>query len=194
MTPQFFTEPGEFGQWLEQHHNREQELWVGYYKKGAGKPTITWPESVDEALCYGWIDGLRKSLGAESYMIRFTPRKPRSIWSVVNMNRVEELKRQGRMKPEGLRAYELRSKERSAVYSFEQKEPAKLSDAFEERLRANPQAWSYFQAQAPWYRKTAIHWVMSAKKEETRAKRLAVLIEDSEQGRTIPSLSWKKRE
>lgn len=194
MTPQFFTESGEFRQWLEQHHNSEQELWVGYYKKGAGKPTITWPESVDEALCYGWIDGLRKSLGAESYMIRFTPRKPRSIWSVVNMNRVEELKSQGRMKPEGLRAYELRSAERSAVYSFEQKEPAKLSDAFEERIRANQQAWNYFQAQAPWYKKAAIHWVMSAKKEETRVKRLAVLIEDSEQGRTIPSLSWKKRE
>jgi uncharacterized protein YdeI (YjbR/CyaY-like superfamily) len=194
VTPQFFALPAEFRDWLEQHHASEQELWVGFYKKGSGKPSITWPESVDEALCYGWIDGIRKSIDADSYMIRFTPRKTRSIWSAVNIKRVEDLKSQGRMKPEGLRAYEARSEERTAVYSFEQKEPVQLSESYVEQFRANGKAWDYFQAQAPWYQKASIHWVTSAKKEETRLKRLAVLIEDSEQGRTIPSLSWKKRE
>ena len=191
--PHFFSNPAEFRSWLELHHAAEKELWVGYYKKGTGLPSMTWPESVDEALCFGWIDGIRKSIDGERYMIRFTPRKPRSIWSAVNMNRVEELTREGRMKPEGLRAYEARSEERSAVYSFEQKEPAVLTEAYEREFRANEAAWAFFEAQAAWYRKAAIHLVMSAKKEETRRKRLAQLIEDSSAGWTVPSLSWKKR-
>ena len=150
--PHFFSNPAEFRSWLELHHAAEKELWVGYYKKGTGLPSMTWPESVDEALCFGWIDGIRKSIDGERYMIRFTPRKPRSIWSAVNMNRVEELTREGRMKPEGLRAYEARSEERSAVYSFEQKEPAVLTEAYEREFRANEAAWAFFEAQAAWYR------------------------------------------
>jgi len=181
--PTFFADPSEFRAWLEKHHEREQELFVGFYKKGSGRPSITWPEAVDEALCFGWIDGVRKSLGADSYMIRFTPRKPGSTWSAVNVGRVQELSRLGRMRPAGLEAFEKRSEAKTGTYSYEQKEEASLEKAEEKQFRANKAAWEFFQSQPPWYRRTAIWRVVSVKREETRKKRLAKLIEESAQGR-----------
>ena len=185
----FFETPAMFRAWLEQHHATTQELWVGYYKKGSGKPSITWPESVDEALCFGWIDGVRKTIDDTSYTIRFTPRKARSTWSAVNMKRVEELTRLGRMHPAGLKAFEERSEAKTGVYAYEQRQAAELGEEFERQFRANEQAWAFFQAQPAGYRRTATWWVISAKKDETRRKRLATLIEDSENGRTIGLLT-----
>ena len=170
-----------------------QELWVGFYKKSSGKPSITWPEAVDQALCFGWIDGQRKGIDDVSYTIRFTPRKPRSIWSAVNVKRVGELTAQGLMHPAGLKAFENRTEEKSGVYAYEQETPAELDADYEQRFRANQTAWDFFQAQAAWYRRAAIWWVISAKKEETRLKRLATLIEDSERGRTVPPLTRRTR-
>jgi uncharacterized protein YdeI (YjbR/CyaY-like superfamily) len=181
--PTFFADPSEFRAWLEKHHEREQELFVGFYKKGSGLPSITWPESVDEALCFGWIDGVRKSLGEDSYTIRFTPRKPGSTWSAVNVARVEELTRLGRMRPAGLEAFEKRSEAKTGIYAYEQKEGAKLEKAEEKQFRADKAAWEFFQSQPAWYKRTAIWRVVSAKKEETRKKRLAKLIEESARGR-----------
>jgi len=149
---------------------------------------MTWPESVDEALCFGWIDGIRKSVDGISYTIRFTPRKPRSNWSAINLKRVQALKKMGRMQATGLKAFEARDSKRSGVYSFEQRRP-KLDEAYEKKLKANKAAWKFFQAQAPWYQRTSSWWVMSAKKEETRLKRLATLIDDSAHGRTIAPLT-----
>lgn len=187
--PVFFATPAEFRQWLAANHAGTPELWVGFHKKGSGKPSITWPESVDEALCVGWIDGLRKSLGEESYMIRFTPRKARSTWSAVNIGRVAELTKQGRMRPAGLAAFEQWTEAKSGIYAYEQREGAALDAASEREFRKCPAAWKFFQAQPPWYRKTATWWVVSAKKEETRRKRLTTLIADSEAGRTIHQLT-----
>jgi uncharacterized protein YdeI (YjbR/CyaY-like superfamily) len=189
VKPTFFATPAGFRAWLEKHHDQSQALWVGYYKKATGKPSITWPESVDEALCFGWIDGLRKRVDEESYMIRFTPRKATSTWSAVNIERVAELIAQERMHPAGLKAFEKRTAGKSGAYAYEQREAAQLDVAQEQQFRANPQAWEFFQAQPPWYRKTATWWVISAKKEATRQKRLATLIEDSAQGRTIGPLT-----
>lgn len=185
----FFEAPDQWRRWLETSHDTAKEQWVGYYKVGSGKPSITWSQSVDEALCYGWIDGVRKSIDKESYKIRFTPRKPRSIWSVVNMKKVEELIEQGRMTEAGLIAYSKRTESKSGVYSFEQ-ENVRLSEEDESSFRANEKAWAFFEAQADWYRKAAVWKIVSAKKEETRAKRLAELISCSENGTTVPSLSW----
>jgi uncharacterized protein YdeI (YjbR/CyaY-like superfamily) len=185
MQPTFFATPADFRQWLQAHHQTERELLVGFYKKGSGRPSITWPESVAEALCFGWIDGIRKSIDDESYTIRFTPRKRGSIWSAVNMRLVEELIRDGRMQPAGLKAWEARDPAKSAVYSFEQREAAQLDADMEARFRQNAQAWSFWQAQPPGYRKTATHYVMSAKREETRARRLQTLIADSAAGQRI---------
>ena len=193
MEPTFFATPSEFRTWLQEHHATTRELWVGFYKKSSGKPSITWPEAVDEALCFGWIDGLRKSIDAVSYTIRFTPRKPRSIWSAVNVKRAEELARLGLMHPAGLKAFEERAQEKSGVYAYEQRSAATLDDASEQHFRANAQAWDFFQAQAAWYRRAAIWWVISAKKEETRRKRLATLVEDSEHGRTIAPLTRRTK-
>jgi uncharacterized protein YdeI (YjbR/CyaY-like superfamily) len=193
IEPTFFASPADFRAWLEEHHDQNQELWVGYYKKATGKPSITWPESVDEALCFGWIDGLRKRVDEESYMIRFTPRRETSKWSSVNIERVEELIAQERMHPAGLEAFENRTAEKSGTYAYEQREAAKLDAAQEQQFRANPQAWAFFQAQAPWHRKTAIWWIVSAKKEAPRQKRLATLIEDSAQGRIIGPLRWQDK-
>jgi uncharacterized protein YdeI (YjbR/CyaY-like superfamily) len=190
--PTFFATPADFRAWLEEHHGRAQELFVGYYKKDSGRPSITWPESVEQALCFGWIDGVRKSLGKESYVIRFTPRKPGSIWSTVNIRKAEELIEQGLMRPTGLEAFKARSEEKSRIYSFEQKEEPKLSPAQEQRFQADPKAWAFFQAQTPWYRRAATWWVVSAKKDETRQKRLATLIADSAAGRTLPMFTRKK--
>jgi uncharacterized protein YdeI (YjbR/CyaY-like superfamily) len=195
VEPTFFAAPEEFRAWLEEHHATEPELLVGFYKKGSGRPSITWPESVDEALCFGWIDGVRRSLGDEAYTIRFTPRRQRSVWSNVNIRRAGELIAEGRMRPAGLAAFEARTGERSGVYSFEQKDQEKvvLDEAQAREFQAVPGAWEYFQAQAPWYRRTATWWVISAKKEETRAKRLATLIADSAAGRPIRGLDRRPK-
>jgi uncharacterized protein YdeI (YjbR/CyaY-like superfamily) len=189
MEPAFFETPADFRAWLEQHHETERELLVGFYKKGSGKPSITWPESVDQALCFGWIDGVRRSLGAEAYSIRFTPRKPRSNWSAINVRRMKELGDEGLVHPAGEAAFERRSDDRTAIYSYEQRKNAQLPEEFEARLRANSAAAEFFDSQPPWYRRTAAHWVISAKREATRERRLAQLIEDSANGRRIGPLT-----
>ena len=193
ITPTFFVTPVEFRNWLVEHHQGVRELWVGFYKKDSGKPSITWPESVDEALCFGWIDGLRKSIDDSSYMIRFTPRKPCSTWSAVNINRVAELTQTGRMHPAGLKAVAERTEDNSVIYSHEQRKQAELDAAAEQQLRANTAAWDFFQAQTASYRNAAIWWVVSAKQETTRQSRLVRLIEDSEHGRTLPQLTRSKK-
>ena len=184
MEPHFFETAAKFREWLEANHATSSELLVGYCNKASGKPSITYSESVDEALCFGWIDGVRKNRDASSYTIRFTPRKARSIWSAVNIRRAEELIQQGRMHPTGLAIFEARDDERSRVYSFEQRDP-RLDEASEARFRRNQKAWDFFQSQAPSYRRACNWWVVSAKREETRQRRLAQLIEDSENGRRI---------
>jgi len=189
MKPTFFTTPIEFRAWLEKHHDQAEELWVGFYKKSSGNPSITWPEAVDEVLCFGWIDGTRKGIDDSSYAIRFTPRKPNSIWSAVNLRRVEELTRDGRMHPPGLKAFEQRVTDRSRIYSYEQRDSARLDDTQEKLFRANRKAWDYFQSAPPSYRRAALWWVVSAKAEETRLRRLTKLIDDSEHGRTAPPLT-----
>ncbi len=189
MKPTFFAKQSDFRRWLQAHHGSASELLVGYYKVGSGRPSITWPQSVDEALCFGWIDGIRRTIDAQSYSIRFTPRRARSNWSAVNIKRARELKRLGAMRPAGWKAFLARADERSAEYSYEQRHAAKLEPASERRFRANKKAWSYFQGRPPSYRKAAIWWVVSAKKAETRQRRLAQLIKDSENGRTIPPLT-----
>ena len=188
MVATFFAGPEGFRAWLEEHHAAETELWVGFYKVGTGRPSITWPESVDEALCFGWIDGLRKKLDEESYVIRFTPRKPSSNWSAKNITRIEELIAEDRVRPAGLAIYAARDPDKSRVYSFERRKAAKLDAEQEARLRANEAAWKFFQSQPPGYRRTAIHWVISAKREATRERRLNTLIEDSAAGRRIAPL------
>jgi len=187
--PKFFAAPADWRAWLEKHHADTPELWVGFYKRQSGRPSITWPDSVDGALCFGWIDGVRKSLDAISYMIRFTPRKPRSTWSAINIKRVGELKRLGLMHAAGLAAFERRDGDRSAIYAYEQRKAAKLSPEFEKRFRKQAEAWKFFQSQAPWYQRTSTYWVISAKKEETRVKRLATLLDCCAHKRSIPSLT-----
>ena len=181
----FFATRDEFRRWLEQHHDTESELLVGFYKKSSARPSITWPEAVEEALCFGWIDGIRKSIDAESYYNRFTPRRRGSIWSKVNVRKVEELIASGRMHPAGLRAFEERDPEKTERYSFERDKAPELTPELEAQFQANPTAWSYFQSQPPGYRRTALWWVVSAKREDTRQRRLQSLIADSEAGRRI---------
>src|SRR5882757_1757308 len=188
MKPKFFPSPSNWRAWLEEHHEKHEELLVGFHKVGSGKPSITWPEAVDGALCFGWIDGVRKRLDENSYVIRFTPRRERSVWSAVNIQRVAQLSALGMMRPMGAQAFEKRTGNRSEIYAYEQRKGAKLSGAYEKTFRANQGAREFFQAQPPWYQRTASWWVISAKKEETRLKRLAQLIKDSEQGRTIREL------
>ena len=146
----FFATPADWRRWLEEHHAKRRELWIGFHKKGSGKPSITWPEAVDQALCYGWIDGVRKSIDADRYRIRFTPRKRGSTWSSVNIRRVGELIEQGLVQPTGLAAFDARKPEKSGIYSYEQRDRARLDPAHEERLRANPAAWAFFEAQPAW--------------------------------------------
>jgi uncharacterized protein YdeI (YjbR/CyaY-like superfamily) len=183
VPPRYFATPADFRSWLEENHAAATELVVGFHKVGTRRPCMTWTESVREALCFGWIDGIRRSLGDEGYTIRFTPRRPGSNWSSRNVRHVEELIREGQMTPAGLAAYEARRPERTGVYSFEQRRSARLGRDQEKRFRAEPKAWAFFQAQAPSYRRTAIHWVVSAKRPETRERRLAQLIEASAAGR-----------
>src|SRR5262245_24345973 len=176
MKPVFFRSPEELRAWFEAHHATAKELLVGFYKKSAGRPSIDWPQSVDEALSVGWIDGIRRSLGQESYTIRFTPRKASSIWSAINIRRVAALTREGRMRPAGLKAFEARRENRSGVYSYE-KRPEQLPSPYDEMLRKKKAAHAYFLAQAASYRRALIWWVISAKQEETRVRRMKTLID-----------------
>lgn len=187
--PKFFATPAAFRAWLAKHHASKTELLVGFYKRASGKPSMTWSESVDEALCFGWIDGKVTSLGPSAYAHRFTPRKPTSIWSAINVAKVAALRKAGKMQPAGERAFALRAAAKTAVYSHERDEAAVLSPAQEARLRANAAASAFFDAQPPGYRRTAIHWVISAKQEATRERRFAQLISDSAAGRRIALLS-----
>lgn len=185
--PTFFATPADFREWLDKNHENEKELWVGYHKVSTGKPSMTWSQSVDEALCYGWIDGIRKSVNDESYKIRFTPRKPTSVWSKVNVEKVKQLKKQGLMLPAGLAAYDKLDERKSAIYSFEQMD-AKLKLEWEKQFKANKKAWQFFQSQAPSYQKQAKWWVMSAKQEVTRERRMQTLIADSQVGMKIKQM------
>jgi uncharacterized protein YdeI (YjbR/CyaY-like superfamily) len=184
----YFATPAEFRRWLKANHDKCDEVVVGFYKKSSKKPSMTWSESVDEALCFGWIDGVRHSVDDERYTNRFTPRRPKSNWSNINIAKVKELIRTGRMQPAGLRAYEARDEKRSGVYSFEREKAATLSPADETLFRRNKAAWKWFSARPPGYRRTAYHWVISAKREETRRKRLLTLIADSALGQNVKPL------
>lgn len=191
LTPKdiaYFATPEEFRAWLAAHHETAGELWVGFHKVGSGRPSITWPQSVDEALCHGWIDGIRKSLGDDAYVIRFTPRKATSTWSKVNLNRMAELEAEGRVTPAGRRAFEERKEAKTGIYAYEQRENPALGADFEARFQEDEAAWAYYQSRPPWYRRVTAHWVTSAKKEETRRKRLETLIEDCAAGRPIKGL------
>jgi uncharacterized protein YdeI (YjbR/CyaY-like superfamily) len=185
----YFDGPEAWRAWLETHHADATELWVGYHKRATGRPSLTWAESVDQALCFGWIDGIRKRVDDERYTIRFTPRTARSVWSRVNIERVAELNAQGLMRPAGLTAFAARDDRRSGIYSFEQREDPRLSAEQEAAFRADAAAWAWFAAQPPSYRRPATWWVVSAKQEATRARRLATLIADSGQGRRIAPLT-----
>jgi len=187
LSPKFFKTPPAFRKWLEAHQATSKELWVGFYKKGSGKPSIDWPQSVDEALCFGWIDGIRKSIDEESYQIRFTPRKPRSVWSAVNIRNVERLVKEKRMRPAGLKAFEVRKEYRSGIYSYEQRS-AELVEPYLGKLKRNQAAWKFFQAQPAGYRKQMNWYVVSAKQEETRIKRLEILINASAKGRRLGAM------
>lgn len=189
MKPTFFPTPDDWRAWLDKHHAQHSELLVGFYKRDSGQPSITWPQSVDQALCFGWIDGVRKRLDEERYTIRFTPRKKTSIWSSINLKRFAELQALGLVRPAGLAAFEARSDKRSQIYAYEQRDQAALSPEFDKRLRANKKAWAFFQAQAPYYQRNSVYWVMTAKKEETRLKRLTTLLQDSAEGRTLRHLT-----
>lgn len=188
MKPIYFASFDEMYRWLEAEHDKRDEALVGYYKTTSGRPSVTWPESVDAALCFGWIDGVRRSVDAERYTIRFTPRRPRSNWSAKNVARMAELEALGLVRPAGRAAFAARPPERTGVYSYEQRDTAVFDEAQERRFRAHPTAWAWFQAQPPGYRKLAQYWVLSAKKAETVDKRLATLIEDSASGRPVAPL------
>jgi uncharacterized protein YdeI (YjbR/CyaY-like superfamily) len=190
MTPAFFKSAADFRQWLASHHDSVSELLVGFYRKEAGRG-ITYPEALD-ALAFGWIDGVRKRIGAESYTIRFTPRKPGSVWSVVNIKRVGVLTAEGLMQPPGLRVFRERDERKTQQYSYE-REQAQLDSTLDAALRANGKAAAFFDAQPPGYRKTATFWVMSAKQEATRARRLAHLIERSASGARIDLLNPNRK-
>ena len=186
--PVFFTTPQELRAWFERHHAEAPELLVGYWKKHTRKPGITHAEAIEQALCFGWIDSVGRRLDDDRYQVRFTPRRPGSVWSAVNVAAVARLTEQGLMHPAGLRAFEGRKPGRVAVYSYEQPEDARLDDAQQARLRADEAAWTWYSAQPPSYRRAAEHWVVSAKRPDTRERRLNQLIEDSAQGRRGPPL------
>jgi uncharacterized protein YdeI (YjbR/CyaY-like superfamily) len=179
MKPTFFAKPEDFYKWLEKNHDKETELLVGFWKIPTGKPSMTWSESVDQALCFGWIDGIRKSINDDSYTIRFTPRKSKSIWSKINIEKVEQLTKKGLMRPAGLAAFAKREDNKSRVYSFEQDKIAFTKEQ-EKIFKVNKKAWEFFESQPPSYRKPATWYVISAKQEVTQKKRLKELISDSE--------------
>jgi len=181
MTPIFFAKQSDFRKWLRKNHKKETELVVGFYKVDSGKPSMSWSQSVDEALCFGWIDGVRRSIDNESYQIRFTQRKSTSIWSAINIKKIEELTKAGLMQAAGLESFEKRIERKSRIYSHENDE-VELTQHFKKQFKANKKAWDYFQALAPSYRRLSVHWVMSAKQETTRIKRLNQLIANSAAG------------
>ena len=185
----YFPSPAAFRAWLERHHERESEVWVGYWKKATGKPSLTWSQAVDEALCFGWIDGVLRGVDDERHMQRFTPRKPSSNWSAVNVAKVEQLRAAGRMRPAGEAAFARRRADRTGVYSYEQRKNPQLEPEQEQRFKANAAAWDYFMSRPPSYRRPALWWVVSAKKPETRERRLATLIEDSAAARPLKQLA-----
>jgi uncharacterized protein YdeI (YjbR/CyaY-like superfamily) len=185
-----FKSPGDFRDWLAKNHAAVTELFVGFYKTTSGKKGATYAQALDEALCFGWIDGVRRSIDRDSYMIRFTPRKPKSIWSLVNVRHVERLQKVGKMAEPGLKAFALRETQRIGIYSFEQKRSG-LSAKFKKLFRANGPAWKFFSSQAPWYQRTAGHWVDRAKQEETRLRRFAKLVEVSANGQRLDQLTPK---
>lgn len=187
MQPTFFATPAAFRKWLHKHHATAQELVVGFWKKGTGKPSISWSEAVDQALCYGWIDSRGKSLGDEAHQVRFTPRRPGSVWSTININKVKALTEQGLMQPAGITAYGQRKESRSHIYAHEQGELTMPKD-MERLLKANKAAWKHYQAMPPGYRRNVVWWLLSAKQEATRQKRLSELIADSEAGLKVKHL------
>jgi uncharacterized protein YdeI (YjbR/CyaY-like superfamily) len=184
MTPVFFADQIEFRKWLEENHKTEKELLVGYYKVSTGRPSMTWSQSVDQALCFGWIDGIRRSIDEESYCIRFTPRRPTSVWSNINIKKIEELTEKGLMTEAGLQAYSKRKDTKSGIYSFEN-DQAILPDAYDHIFKANPVAWDFFIKQAPSYRKAVFRWIMSARQEDTRLSRFNKLIQASEEQKRL---------
>ena len=184
LKAEFFRTPADFRSWLDKNHATATELWVGFYKKGSGKPSITWQESVDQALCFGWIDGIRKRVNETSYQTRFTPRRRGSIWSAINIKRAKELVRQKRMRPAGLKAFEARIENKSGIYSYEQRS-TELPEPYANLLKENKEAWKFFQTQPPSYRKMIGWWIVSAKKEETRMARLAKLIGECAKGKRL---------
>jgi uncharacterized protein YdeI (YjbR/CyaY-like superfamily) len=188
MKPRFFKTPEDFRAWLEKNHETASELLVGFHKVDSGKPSITWPQSVDEALSFGWIDGVRRRIDDDSYSIRFTPRKPTSIWSEVNIKRVAQLTKAGRMRPAGLSAFARRDERKSAVYSFERKAAA-FDATTSATFRRDKNAWTFFDAQPPGYKRIAAHWVMSAKRPETREKHLGALVELCRRGKRLDMMS-----
>jgi uncharacterized protein YdeI (YjbR/CyaY-like superfamily) len=190
--PIYFGSPQEFYEWLEEHHDTEAEVYVGFHKQHTGKRAMSWSDAVDQALCFGWIDGRVNKIDDDRYMQRFTPRKPMSNWSKVNVEKMARLIEDGRMRPAGLAAFEKRKDYRTGVYSFE-RESWELPPEFDTRLRANPAAAHYFDGRPPSYRRAAIHWVVSAKREETRERRLAQLIEDSASGVDVKPLRRPER-
>ncbi|HRN25866.1 MAG: YdeI/OmpD-associated family protein [Ignavibacteriaceae bacterium] len=188
----FFPTQKDLRKWFEKNHKKEKELFAGYYKVSSGKPSITWSQSVDEAICFGWIDGIRRGVDDESYCIRFTPRNPKSNWSAINIKKVEELTKLGLMKPEGLTAFSFRKDEKSEIYSYEN--PAiEFDKSFLRKFKSNKKAWEYFQSSAPSYKKITTRWVMSAKQEPTRLKRLEELITDSAAGKKIKAMNYGKK-
>jgi len=193
MEPVYFTSAAALRRWFEENHEREKELMIGYYKKDTGKESISWSESVDEALCFGWIDGIRRSVDAERYCIRFTPRNPGSNWSAVNLKKMDELIREGRMQEAGMKVYELRNPEKEQVYSYENGNQPALTGEMEQHFRQQTTAWTYFSAQTPSYRKTTIRWVMGARQEATRIKRLEELIASCAGGEYIKAMRWAKK-
>lgn len=186
-TPTFFPEPSDFRGWLEEHHATTDKLWVGYYKKATGRPSITWEESVKEALCFGWVDGVRNTHDSESYMIRFTPRKPKSVWSQRNIEFIKQLTAEGKMMPAGLGAFAHKDAHEDSGYRAAALS-AELTPEMIRQFKAIPGAWEFFADQPPGYRRQSTHWVMSAKKEETRQRRVLTLISDSENSLRIKQL------
>jgi uncharacterized protein YdeI (YjbR/CyaY-like superfamily) len=186
--PIYFESPDEFRAWLEEHHETETEVWVGMWKKATGKQGVSWAQAVDEALCFGWIDGVLRRVDDQRHIQRFSPRKPSSNWSAINIANVERLRAEGRMRPAGEAAFARRRDDRTAVYSHEQRRNPAFSPEEQAQLEADEAAWAYFSARPPSYRRQATWWVISAKRPETRARRLATLIADSAAGRPIKPL------
>ena len=192
MEPLYFESPAAWRRWLTDHHADTSELWVGFHKRATGKPSLTWPQSVDEALCFGWIDGLRKRIDADRYKIRFSPRRPGSIWSAVNVRRVAELTKRKRMRAAGRRAFKARREAKTAVYSFEQRDNPKMTPPLARKFKADAASWRFFTAQAPSYQRMMTWWVISAKQEVTQLRRLDILIAESARGRRIDPMKPRR--